>query len=94
MSRGKYSPVCPHANKGYDYCFNAKGEVPAPYDPKVDTWNEEIHFGDYDSEGYDRYGYSAYDENKRFVGLGNGVDRLGNTEMDYLRMSDDEFMDL
>lgn len=92
MGQGKYSPVCPHANTNYDYHFNAKGEIPPSYDHKVDTWNEEIHFGDYDSDGYDRYGYSAYDANKRFVGTGNGIDRLGNTEMDYMSMSAEEFM--
>ncbi len=88
MSRGKYSPVCPHA-KSESFRFNAKGEVPPEFE--TGSYNEEIHFGNYDSEGFDSYGYSAYDANKRFVGSGQGVDRLGNTEMDYLTMTDYEF---
>lgn len=92
MSRGKYSPNCPHAgDRSYEYKYNADKQIPPDFDPKTDVYNERLHFGDYDSEGFDRYGYSAFDENGKFVGLGNGVDRNGYTEMDYMSMSDDEF---
>jgi hypothetical protein len=89
MSRGKYSPVCPHANKNYDFKYNAKGEIPSEF--ISGEYDEETMFANYDSDGYDSYGYSAYDEYKNFDGVGNGVDRNGYTEYDYLDMTDDEF---
>lgn len=91
MSRGKYSPNCPNKPNGYVFYFNAKGELPPHYDPAVDTYNEELHFGNYDEDGFDSYGYSAYDNNGNFVRPGRGVDRNGYTEMDYLEMTDEEF---
>jgi hypothetical protein len=96
MSRGKYSPSLPTSNKGYEFFDrNAKGEIPAEYTGDISTFNEEIHFSNYDPEGFDSYGYSAYDSDGKFVGAGNGVDRLGNTEMDYLiNFTDEEFYDL
>ena len=90
MSTGKYSPLCPHANEtGWDaYKFNCYGETPV-------AWNQEVHdsgveydpktmFDDYDDEGFDSYGYSCFDIDGDYVGSGNGVDRYGYTEMDYL----------
>jgi hypothetical protein len=95
MSQGKYSPRLPNCNKDFDYYkFNARGELPPPYDHETDTWNEELHFGDYDEEGFDRYGYSAYDSDGKFVGLGQGIDRNGLSEMDYLSMTAEEFNNL
>jgi hypothetical protein len=92
MSKGKYSPNLPNLDEDFDFfVFNARGETPPPYDPKIDIYIEEIHFGDYDNEGFDRYGYSAYDSNGKFVGCGSGVDRNGYSEMDYILMDDDEF---
>lgn len=91
MSRGKYSPNLPTGSFNFDYfCYNAKGETP-PIFKKGDTYDEEVHFGDYDEDGFDMYGYSAYDAAGTFVGAGNGVDRNGITEMEYLAMSDDEW---
>lgn len=94
MSQGKYSPCLPTHMKGFEYFDrNADGDIPPNYDPTKDTYDERVHFGDYDPEGFDRYGYSAFDASGAFVGLGNGVDRLGHTEMEYLEMSVDEFYD-
>jgi len=31
MSTGKYSPIRPHANQDYDFCFNTYGQTVAPY---------------------------------------------------------------
>lgn len=44
----------------------------------------------YDDEGFDRYGYSDFvldftqPEGRRWVGCGQGVDRAGMTEYDYI----------
>ncbi len=83
MGVGKYSPSCPNANKGFAFFDrNAKGDIPParaadePYDP-------ELHFADYDPEGFDSYGYSAYDADGDFRGHGAGIDRLGHTEDEY-----------
>ena len=95
MSQGKYSPRCPHAGDiTYEYKFNCRGELPPPYDHTRDTYDEQIHFDNYDDEGYDRYGYSCFDIDGVYVGLGAGVDRLGYTELDYLQMSYDDFCDI
>jgi len=39
-------------------------------------------FGNYNDEGFDWYGYSAFDLDGNYVG--NGIDRYGYTESDYL----------
>lgn len=89
MSQGKYSPTM----FGKDFSklsfeYNAKGEIP----PSTwDVYNEEIHFGNYDKDGFDSYGYSAYDHDGNYVGICEGVDRNGCTEMEYLCMSAEEF---
>jgi hypothetical protein len=44
---------------------------------------------DYDNEGFDSYGYSAFDVDGNFVGHGKGIDRYGYTELDYLTDSTD-----
>jgi len=93
MSRGKYSPALSFkdANRPYtDYCYNADGQIPP------ETWAEgeydtRTHFGNYDENGYDSYGYSAFDIDGNYIGIGEGIDRWGYTEMDYLTMSDEEF---
>lgn len=89
MSTGKYSPICPNTDKNWEFFkFNCYGEVPVP-------WNEEIYksgveydsknmFDNYDDEGFDSYGYSAFDIDGNYVGHGQGIDRYGYTEMDYL----------
>jgi hypothetical protein len=102
MSRGKYSPATPRKNSDArmkldaveQFDRNAYGEVPSPYQAGVDQYDEKIHFGDYDEWGYDSYGYSAWLEDGTFVGLGQGVDRLGYTEDDYITMRDDEWEDV
>lgn len=91
MSKGKYSPTVFHRTDFSErlFIYNAKGQIgPDPWD----VYDEETCFTNYDSEGYDVYGYSAYDKQGNFVGVaGNGVDRNGLTEWDYLTMSDEEF---
>ncbi len=86
MSYGKYSPTLPKHER--EYIYNAKGEIPAPWSKDLQEqgieYDEETMFGDYDSEGYDRYGYSAYTADGKFVGLGQGIDREGMTENDHL----------
>jgi hypothetical protein len=92
MSTGKYSPLCPNSHENYTFFkFNCYGEVP-------ESWNEQVResgveynsvtmFEDYDSEGFDSYGYSSFDLQGNFVGHGNGIDRYGYTESDYLMNS-------
>lgn len=84
MGIGKYSPVCNlNSDWGNDYIFNSYGEVPvewtgtSPYDVKT-------MFADFDREGFDYYGYSAFDRYGNFVGSCKGIDRAGYTEDDYL----------
>lgn len=95
MSKGKYSPSLTRAmiaaRDENTFIYNCKGEI-AP--TEWDEYDDIIHFGDYDSEGFDHYGYSAWLEDGRFAGHGNGIDRYGYTEMEYLEMSDDEFNDI
>jgi hypothetical protein len=95
MSQGKYSPRCPHARDDkYEYKFNCRGEIPAPYDADKDQFDVQVYFANYDDEGYDSYSYSCFDQDREYQGIGDGVDRLGYTEMDYLRMSYDDFCDV
>ena len=72
------------------FIYNAKGQIPNP----MFEYTTETHFADYDRDGFDSYGYSAYDKDGKYVGICAGVDRLGNTENDYLVMDADEFADL
>lgn len=94
MSKGKYSPALTRedVDRPYsEYKYNADRQIPPPYDPEKDTYDERTHFDNYDENGYDSYGYSAFLEDSTFVGLGQGIDRWGYTEDDYLTMSDDYF---
>lgn len=93
MARGKYSPTIFYTklyNEATEFVYNAKGELPVVRG-EGDAYDEETMFGNYDREGFDSYGYSAYNEEGEFVGTGNGVDRNGYTEYDYLCMSDEQF---
>ena len=90
MGVGKYSPLCPHADEpGWDaYKFNCYGEVPVEWNKEVAdsgvVYDEKTMFDNYDDEGFDSYGYSAFDADGNYVGIGNGIDRYGYTEMEYL----------
>lgn len=86
MSTGKYSPLCPHAREdGWgSFVYNCYGEVPPEYNHDKGEYNEKLHFVDYDDEGFDSYGYSSFDMDGVYVGVGNGIDRYGYTEDDYL----------
>lgn len=92
MSRGKYSPNYP---KGKEFIYNCFGKVPLPWSKLAESYglvyDEKVHFANYDDEGFDSYGYSAFDENNNYVGIGSGVDRNGYTEYEYLCMSDEQW---
>lgn len=98
MSRGKFSPVCPHARTDYEFKFNCYKEIPSPWTKEIAAsgvqYDEKTMFPNYDSEGFDRYGYSAFDAEGNYLGIGSGIDRLGHTESEYLCMSHEEFMDI
>tara|TARA_R110000782_G_scaffold159856_2_gene251937 strand:+ start:1223 stop:1516 length:294 start_codon:yes stop_codon:yes gene_type:complete len=97
MSRGKYSLAYKYWPEGYEHSFNCYGEEPAPWAGSVNepnrTFDEKTMFGNYDEEGYDYYGYSAFDENGEYISSGNGIDRAGFTEMDYLMNVDGGYND-
>lgn len=96
MSKGKYSPSLTRAMiAAHDedtFIYNADGQIPPEYVFGRDVYDQRTHFGDYDKDGYDRYGYSAFNQDGKYIGLGSGIDRWGYTEMDYLQMDDDDFM--
>lgn len=96
MSKGKYSPtVYYREQKDETFDKNCYGQTPAEWSQEVADrgvqFDEKTMFGNYDSEGFDSYGYSAFDTEGNYVGIGSGIDRNGYTEMDYLSMSDEEF---
>lgn len=95
MSRGKYSPN--RVGNG-PYIYNAYGELPLPWNKEVEEqgvqYDERTMFANYDADGYDSYGYSCFDSDGVYVGIGSGVDRNGYTELDYLVMSDDDYFNV
>lgn len=97
MSKGKYSPyltrkmIADHTSETFIY--NAHGAVAPDYD-KSEPYCEKKHLGHYDREGFDSYGYSAWLADGSYAGIGEGIDRGGYTEMDYLRMDENEFNDI
>lgn len=93
MSRGKYSPNCPHGNDHYSFVFNCYGKLALPFDGGDVVYDQKTHFPNYDNEGFDSYGYSCFSLEGEYLGIGCGVDRNGKTETDYLLMTDDEFED-
>ncbi len=92
MSKGKYSPTVYGRRyaEAHDFRFNARGEVPPA---TWDVYDEETHFANYDKDGFDSYGYSAYDSDGKYAGIGHGIDRAGYTEDQYLCMSDEQYED-
>lgn len=90
MSRGKYSPFV-NLSPNRQFIYNAQGLIP---DTDFYEYNEELHFPNYDKDGFDSYGYSAYNIFGKYVGPCNGVDVKGFTENDYLIMDADEFYNL
>lgn len=97
MSKGKYSPNYPRHLQNKDWSYfnrNADGELPPHYDHAAGEYIERWHFSNYDPDGYDMYGYSAFDMHGTYVGPGKGVDRNGYTEQEYLVMTDEEFYDI
>lgn len=93
MSKGKYSPSLTRkdCDRPYTaYCYNADKQIPPETWP-LGGYESRIHLANYDENGYDSYGYSAFDIDGNYVGIGEGIDRWGYTEWDYLAMSDDDF---
>lgn len=93
MSRGKYSVLAyKEWPKGYEFKYNCYGKEPAPWTKEMidagEAFDDKTMFGNYDEEGFDHYGYSSFDEDGTFVGHGDGVDRAGYTEYDYLTLQD------
>lgn len=90
MSRGKYSPWCYGSDQSsIDYAFNCYGEVPVDWNKE--DYDEKTMYDHYDSDGFDSYGYSSFDIDGNYVGVGRGIDRYGYTENEYLCMTDDKF---
>jgi uncharacterized protein (UPF0335 family) len=89
MARGKYSPNLPH---GKEFIYNCYGKPAVEWSETVD--DEKTMFANYDDEGFDSYGYSAFDEFGNYMGIGSGVDRNGYTEHEYLCMSDEQWEDV
>lgn len=93
MSRGKYSVLAyKEWPKGYEFKYNCYGQLPTEWNQEVFnsgvSYDEKTMFDNYDEEGYDSYGYSAFYDDGSYAGIGNGVDRAGYTEMDYLTLQD------
>lgn len=92
MSRGKYSLSLKHWPEGYEFKYNCYGEIPEPWSIEQknagEIFDEQTMCDGHDEEGFDKYGYSAFDSEGNFVGLGIGIDRAGYTEMDYLQLKD------
>lgn len=93
MSRGKYSVLAyKEWPKDYEFKYNCYGKEPEPWTAELKEsgviFDTKTMFGNYDEEGYDSYGYSAFDEDGEYVGIGDGIDRAGYTEMDYLTLQD------
>lgn len=89
MSRGKYSPNLPKQN--FDaFVYNADKKIPPVFDGSI-PFDPRLHMGCYDSEGFDSYGYSGFDIDENYVGIGDGIDRNGITEYEYMVMDDEEF---
>lgn len=94
MSRGKYSPFCPPSSPE-EYIYNCYGQVPSAWNEEVKAagtpYDQKMMLADYDSDGFDQYGYSCFSKEGVYKGLGEGVDRLGYTESDYSFMEDAKF---
>lgn len=98
MSKGKYSPSLTraHCNRGWEaYCYNADKQIPPEWTLELEEqgakYDARLYSASYDDEGYDSYGYSAFDANGNYVGEQRGVDRWGYTEDEYLCMSENDF---
>jgi len=94
MSKGKYSPSLTRGMiSSWDantFIYNADRQLP-PETWEEGGYNSRLHLAHYDKEGYDSYGYSAFDDDGNYIGIGEGIDRWGYTEWDYLAMTDSEF---
>jgi hypothetical protein len=93
MSRGKYSPWCHNTlKKDTEYIYNCYGEVPVEWD--IDKYDGKLMLANYDSEGFDSYGYSAFELDGTYAGIDSGIDRYGYTEDQYISMTDEYFQNI
>jgi hypothetical protein len=92
MSRGKYSLVYQSYDKNREFKYNCYGKDPKPWNKEIRDsgvlYDQKEMFDCYDSEGYDSYGYSSFDYNGNYIGPGDGIDKDGYTEYDYLTLQD------
>jgi hypothetical protein len=92
MSRGKYSLAYKRWPEGYEFKYNCFGQEPAPWTQEMidagEVYDSMTMMDGYDEEGFDRYGYSAFDNDGEYLGHMDGVDRDGWTEDQYLRLED------
>ena len=63
----------PNCDADFDfYRFNCYGEEPAPWTQEIADsgvqFDEKTMYGQYDPEGFDGYGYSAFDKDGNYVG--------------------------
>ena len=96
MSQGKYSPTVRFLNKkNFDFNCNCYGEPPLEWNKDLENqgvlYDPKSMFADYDSQGFDSYGYSCFDRNGNYTGVGTGIDRMGYTENEYLQMTQEDF---
>lgn len=89
MAQGKYSPV--YRGKG-PWIYNCYGQLPVSCEKKGPdfVYDEKTMYANYDKNGFDSYGYSAFDAKGNYA-QGRGVDLAGNTEAAYAFMSPDAF---
>jgi hypothetical protein len=80
---------------GREFILNCYGEPEVGCSVEINNsgigYDEKTMTGWHDSEGFDGYGYSAFDGEGEYVGIGVGIDRAGYTEMDYLAMDSADF---
>ncbi len=92
MSRGKYSLAYKDWPDDYEHKYNCLKQLPAPWSMELKglgiEYDTQTMMPGYDEEGFDYYGYSAFDLDGNFVGHGDGVDRAGYTESQYLALED------
>jgi hypothetical protein len=90
MGVGKYSPNLPNRDKGHEFFkYNCLGNEPEEWNMDIlesglVKYNPKTMLIGYDDEGYDSYGYCAFNEWGEYQGHGQGIDRNGYTEDDYM----------
>ena len=87
-------PSCKH---GYDFKYNCFKQNPAPWNLEVAAsgvaYDEKTMFANYDEEGFDNYGYSAFDADGNYD-FGSGVDLVGRSNIKKNSMDENDFAHL